>query len=120
MRCRWMAFYYETNQGRQLLCGRCILQQLFGECCFGWADTIGTRVICRFETQRGFNNIHLWRLLDVGNVAIAFERPAGKGDFDQIAPVLFTDPAGINVVYGALAMMVLGIFVMWRIIDIKV
>lgn len=34
--------------------------------------------------------------------------------------VLFTDPAGINVVYGALAMMVLGIFVMWRIIDIKV
>ena len=34
--------------------------------------------------------------------------------------VLFTDPAGINVVYGALAMMVLGIFAMWRIIDIKV
>lgn len=34
--------------------------------------------------------------------------------------VLFTDPAGINVVYAALAMMALGIFVMWRIIDIKV
>ena len=34
--------------------------------------------------------------------------------------VLFTDPAGINVVYVALVMMALGIFVMWRIIDIKV
>lgn len=34
--------------------------------------------------------------------------------------VLFTDPAGINVVYAALAMMTIGIFVMWRIIDIKV
>jgi tight adherence protein B len=34
--------------------------------------------------------------------------------------VLFTDPAGINVVYTALVMMALGIFVMWRIIDIKV
>jgi len=34
--------------------------------------------------------------------------------------VLFTDPAGILVVYGALTMMVIGIFVMWRIIDIKV
>lgn len=33
---------------------------------------------------------------------------------------LFTDPAGIQVVYGALVMMVLGIFAMWRIIDIKV
>ncbi|QHE76513.1 type II secretion system F family protein [Hydrogenophaga sp. PBL-H3] len=34
--------------------------------------------------------------------------------------VLFTDPAGINVVYVALVMMALGIFFMWRIIDIKV
>jgi len=34
--------------------------------------------------------------------------------------VLFTDPAGLNVVYVALVMMALGIFVMWRIIDIKV
>jgi tight adherence protein B len=34
--------------------------------------------------------------------------------------VLFTDPAGINVVYAALVMMSIGIFVMWRIIDIKV
>lgn len=34
--------------------------------------------------------------------------------------VLFTDPAGLNVVYGALVMMAVGIFVMWRIIDIKV
>lgn len=34
--------------------------------------------------------------------------------------VLFTDPAGINVVYGALGMMVFGIIVMWRIVDIKV
>lgn len=34
--------------------------------------------------------------------------------------VLFTDPAGINVVYAALVMMALGIFAMWRIIDIKV
>lgn len=33
---------------------------------------------------------------------------------------LFTDPVGINLVYGALAMMALGIFAMWRIIDIKV
>lgn len=34
--------------------------------------------------------------------------------------VLFTDPAGIKVVYVALGMMVLGIFFMWRIVDIKV
>lgn len=34
--------------------------------------------------------------------------------------VLFTDPAGINVVYAALGMMAVGIFAMWRIIDIKV
>jgi len=34
--------------------------------------------------------------------------------------VLFTDPAGISVVYGALVMMVVGIFIMWRIVDIKV
>lgn len=34
--------------------------------------------------------------------------------------VLFTDPAGINVVYVALGMMAVGIFAMWRIIDIKV
>ncbi|MEZ5645226.1 MAG: type II secretion system F family protein [Burkholderiaceae bacterium] len=33
---------------------------------------------------------------------------------------LFTDPAGLLLVYGALGMMVLGIFFMWRIIDIKV
>lgn len=33
---------------------------------------------------------------------------------------LFTDPVGINLVYGALVMMALGIFAMWRIIDIKV
>lgn len=34
--------------------------------------------------------------------------------------VLFTDPAGILVVYVALTMMVIGVIVMWRIIDIKV
>ncbi|MDO8905342.1 type II secretion system F family protein [Hydrogenophaga sp.] len=34
--------------------------------------------------------------------------------------VLFTDPFGINLIYGALGMMALGIFAMWRIIDIKV
>ncbi len=33
---------------------------------------------------------------------------------------LFTDPVGINLVYGALGMMVLGVLVMWRIINIKV
>jgi tight adherence protein B len=33
---------------------------------------------------------------------------------------LFTDPAGIRVFYAALAMMASGIFVMWRIINIKV
>jgi tight adherence protein B len=34
--------------------------------------------------------------------------------------VLFTDPSGIRVVYGAMAMMGVGIFVMWRTIAIKV
>lgn len=34
--------------------------------------------------------------------------------------VLFTDAVGINLVIGALIMMVIGIFVMWRIIDIRV
>ena len=34
--------------------------------------------------------------------------------------VLFTDPVGMNVVYAALAMMLVGIFTMWRLIDIKV
>jgi tight adherence protein B len=33
---------------------------------------------------------------------------------------LFVDPAGLQVVYGAAAMMAVGIFVMWRVIDIKV
>ncbi len=34
--------------------------------------------------------------------------------------VLFTDPAGMNVVIAALVMMVLGVFIMWRIVNIKV
>ena len=34
--------------------------------------------------------------------------------------VLFTDVVGIKMVMGALSMMAMGIFVMWRIIDIKV
>ncbi len=34
--------------------------------------------------------------------------------------VLFTDPFGIKLVIGALVMMALGIFAMWRIIDIRV
>jgi tight adherence protein B len=34
--------------------------------------------------------------------------------------VLFADPAGLKVVYAALAMMVVGVFAMWRIIEIKV
>jgi tight adherence protein B len=34
--------------------------------------------------------------------------------------VLFSDPSGLRVVYGALALMGLGIFVMWRTIAIKV
>lgn len=34
--------------------------------------------------------------------------------------VLFTDPAGIKVVIGAVTLMVIGIFAMWRIIDIRV
>lgn len=34
--------------------------------------------------------------------------------------VLFTDPAGIKLVIGALVMMVIGIFAMWRIIQIRV
>lgn len=34
--------------------------------------------------------------------------------------VLYTDPAGIRLVAGALVMMVIGIFVMWRIIDMRV
>jgi tight adherence protein B len=34
--------------------------------------------------------------------------------------VLFTDPMGLRVVYVALVMMLVGIFTMWRIIDIKV
>ena len=38
----------------------------------------------------------------------------------QYLSVLFTDPVGIKVVMGALVMMVIGIFAMWRIIDIRV
>src|SRR3990167_5796723 len=34
--------------------------------------------------------------------------------------VLFSDPVGLMLVYGAIGLMLLGIFVMWRIIDIKV
>ena len=34
--------------------------------------------------------------------------------------VLFTDPAGMNVVIVALVMMALGVFIMWRIVNIKV
>ena len=34
--------------------------------------------------------------------------------------VLFTDPVGIKMVMGAMGLMAMGIFVMWRIIDIKV
>lgn len=34
--------------------------------------------------------------------------------------VLFTDPVGIRLVIGALVLMVIGIFSMWRIIDIRV
>ena len=34
--------------------------------------------------------------------------------------VLFTDAAGLMLVYGALGLMLMGILVMWRIIDIKV
>jgi tight adherence protein B len=34
--------------------------------------------------------------------------------------VLFTDPAGIRLVIGALVLMVVGIFAMWRIIEIRV
>ncbi len=34
--------------------------------------------------------------------------------------VLFTDPTGIKLVMGALVMMVIGVFAMWRIIDIRV
>ena len=34
--------------------------------------------------------------------------------------VLFTDPVGIKMVMGALGLMAMGIFAMWRIIDIKV
>jgi tight adherence protein B len=34
--------------------------------------------------------------------------------------VLFTDEAGLMLVYGALALMALGVLVMWRIINIKV
>ena len=34
--------------------------------------------------------------------------------------VLFTDPGGIRLVIGALVMMALGVFAMWRIIDIRV
>lgn len=34
--------------------------------------------------------------------------------------VLLTDPVGINLVYGAVVIMAIGVFVMWRIIDIKV
>jgi tight adherence protein B len=33
---------------------------------------------------------------------------------------LVTDPAGIQVVYGAMGLMAVGVFAMWRIIDIKV
>ncbi|MGY8904547.1 MAG: type II secretion system F family protein [Burkholderiales bacterium] len=34
--------------------------------------------------------------------------------------VLFTDPTGIRLVMGAIGMLIVGIFVMWRIIDIRV
>lgn len=34
--------------------------------------------------------------------------------------ILLTDPVGINLVYGAIVVMGIGVFVMWRIIDIKV
>ena len=34
--------------------------------------------------------------------------------------VLFTDPGGIRLVIGALVMMAVGVFAMWRIIDIRV
>ena len=34
--------------------------------------------------------------------------------------VLFTDPTGIKLVMGALAMMAIGVFAMWRIIKIRV
>jgi tight adherence protein B len=34
--------------------------------------------------------------------------------------ILWTDPMGLNMIYGALVMMVLGIFWMWRIIKIRV
>lgn len=46
-------------------------------------------------------------------VAIQFTNP-------EYLAALFTDPAGIQVVYGALALMATGIFVMWRVIDIKI
>ncbi len=34
--------------------------------------------------------------------------------------ILFSDPMGLRLVYGALIMMVFGIFVMWRIIKIHI
>jgi tight adherence protein B len=34
--------------------------------------------------------------------------------------VLFTDPLGIQMVTGALGLMLFGVFVMWRIINIRV
>ncbi len=34
--------------------------------------------------------------------------------------VLFTDPMGIRMVIGAMVLMAIGIFAMWRIIDIRV
>lgn len=38
----------------------------------------------------------------------------------QYLSLLFTDPVGIRMVMAALAMIAMGIFVMWRIIDIRV
>jgi tight adherence protein B len=34
--------------------------------------------------------------------------------------VLFEDPMGIKLVMGALGMMACGVFILWRIIDIRV
>jgi len=34
--------------------------------------------------------------------------------------VLFTDPLGIRLMMGALVMMVIGVFILWRIVDIRV
>jgi len=38
----------------------------------------------------------------------------------KLMSVLWTDPAGLYLIYGAVAMMVVGIFWMSRIVDIRV